>query len=347
MQSVIVAPDHYDTHTVGRTPLDERSALRRDLYLTIHNIHNRQASIPRGRFEPEIPASERRQTRRLRPRVHRDRFPSYTVTSFWTELRLMCCYRFWVPRRKGNPRISSVVFGEHEGRCQRITFCSSLSWIVLCNLLWLSVFVVDMSESLEELSISSLFCLILWYLFTLANLSSSVLGVQSVLIVFCIVSQIQIVLTFSFVFLLLFDDVNPIKISAELRPLYSRMWCHRVWYFDTSVSEEITASFFKFQERVFNEIAAYKASCRTTPWPLPLPPRGRVTPSARRNIMPETRILPPTPPFHLIAFQRSNSHQHKPPAAATLPACPHKCSQINACFVLPQTELVSRVAQSA
>ena len=31
---------------VGRTPLDEWSARRRDLYLTIHNTHNRQTSIP-------------------------------------------------------------------------------------------------------------------------------------------------------------------------------------------------------------------------------------------------------------------------------------------------------------
>ena len=32
--------------TVGRTPLDEWSASRRDLYLTTHYTHNRQTSIP-------------------------------------------------------------------------------------------------------------------------------------------------------------------------------------------------------------------------------------------------------------------------------------------------------------
>ena len=32
--------------TVGRTPLDEWSARRRDLYLTTHNTHNRQTSMP-------------------------------------------------------------------------------------------------------------------------------------------------------------------------------------------------------------------------------------------------------------------------------------------------------------
>ena len=33
--------------TVGRTPLDEWSTRRRDLYLTTHDTHNRQISMPR------------------------------------------------------------------------------------------------------------------------------------------------------------------------------------------------------------------------------------------------------------------------------------------------------------
>ena len=40
--------------TVGRTPLDERSARRRDLYLTTHDTHNRQISMPPVGFEPTI-----------------------------------------------------------------------------------------------------------------------------------------------------------------------------------------------------------------------------------------------------------------------------------------------------
>jgi len=44
--------------TVGRTPLDEWSARRRDLYLTAHNTHNRQTSMPPMGFEPTIPAGE-------------------------------------------------------------------------------------------------------------------------------------------------------------------------------------------------------------------------------------------------------------------------------------------------
>jgi hypothetical protein len=34
--------------TVGRTPLDEWSICRRDIYLTTHNTHNRQTSTPCG-----------------------------------------------------------------------------------------------------------------------------------------------------------------------------------------------------------------------------------------------------------------------------------------------------------
>jgi len=50
------------THILSRTSLDERSALRRDLYLTTNNTHNRQRSMPPEGFEPANPASERQQT---------------------------------------------------------------------------------------------------------------------------------------------------------------------------------------------------------------------------------------------------------------------------------------------
>ena len=45
--------------TIGRTPLDEWSARRRDLYLTTHDTHNRQISMPSVGFEPTISAGER------------------------------------------------------------------------------------------------------------------------------------------------------------------------------------------------------------------------------------------------------------------------------------------------
>jgi hypothetical protein len=48
--------------TLGRDPLDEGSAHRRDLYLITHNTHKRQTSMPPTFFEPAIPANERPQT---------------------------------------------------------------------------------------------------------------------------------------------------------------------------------------------------------------------------------------------------------------------------------------------
>ena len=45
--------DHTQRHTtVGRTPLDERLAGHTDLYLTTHNTHSRQTSMPPVVFEP-------------------------------------------------------------------------------------------------------------------------------------------------------------------------------------------------------------------------------------------------------------------------------------------------------
>jgi hypothetical protein len=44
--------------TVGRTPLDEWSARRRDLYLTTHDTHHRRISMPPVGFEPTISAGE-------------------------------------------------------------------------------------------------------------------------------------------------------------------------------------------------------------------------------------------------------------------------------------------------
>jgi hypothetical protein len=54
--------DHTHTHTTfGKTPLDEWSARRRDLYLTTYITHKREISITPVEFEPAIPASERPQ----------------------------------------------------------------------------------------------------------------------------------------------------------------------------------------------------------------------------------------------------------------------------------------------
>jgi hypothetical protein len=65
-------PPHYPGFTItlrhttlGRTPLDEGPARRRDLYLTTHITHKRQTYMPPAGFEPAIPASERPQTHAL------------------------------------------------------------------------------------------------------------------------------------------------------------------------------------------------------------------------------------------------------------------------------------------
>jgi hypothetical protein len=57
--------------TVGRTSLDEWSVRRMDLYLTTHNIHNRQTSMPGGIRTHDI-SRQAAADRRLRPRGHWD-----------------------------------------------------------------------------------------------------------------------------------------------------------------------------------------------------------------------------------------------------------------------------------
>ena len=65
-------PPHYRGFTItlshatlGRTPLNKWSAGRRDLYLTAHDIHKTQASMPAAGFEPAIPESDRPHTHAL------------------------------------------------------------------------------------------------------------------------------------------------------------------------------------------------------------------------------------------------------------------------------------------
>ena len=64
--------------TVGRTPLDEWSARRRDLCLTTHNTRKRQPSMPKSEFEPAIS----RKRAALRTRGHRDRLQELILSDF-------------------------------------------------------------------------------------------------------------------------------------------------------------------------------------------------------------------------------------------------------------------------
>jgi hypothetical protein len=64
--------------TVGRTPLDEWSARRRELYLKTHDTHTRQTSIPPAGFEPAISAGERPQVHALNRTATGNGTTSYT-----------------------------------------------------------------------------------------------------------------------------------------------------------------------------------------------------------------------------------------------------------------------------
>jgi hypothetical protein len=74
-------PPHYRGFTitlrhtaVGRTPLDERSALRKDLNLTTHSTHNRHTDLQEhGRFQTHNPSTRAATDPRLRRRGHWDR----------------------------------------------------------------------------------------------------------------------------------------------------------------------------------------------------------------------------------------------------------------------------------
>ena len=69
--------------TVSRTPLDEWSARRRDLYLTKHNTHNRQTSMPPGWIR----------THNLSRRASTD--PRLLTRSHWDPPVIIIAYENW------------------------------------------------------------------------------------------------------------------------------------------------------------------------------------------------------------------------------------------------------------
>jgi hypothetical protein len=65
--------DHTQTHTtVGRTPLDEGSARRRDFYLTTQILYRTQTSMPPGGSRTHDPSKRSAADPCLRPRGHWD-----------------------------------------------------------------------------------------------------------------------------------------------------------------------------------------------------------------------------------------------------------------------------------
>jgi len=77
------------TYTRGRTPPNEGSARRRDLYPTTYNIHDRQISMLTAGLEPAVPAGERPQTNYLHVTFP---FPVKIQATYYVPARL-CKYK--------------------------------------------------------------------------------------------------------------------------------------------------------------------------------------------------------------------------------------------------------------
>jgi hypothetical protein len=73
---VEISRSHWYT-ALGRTPLDERSARRTDLYLKRHKTVKTQTSIPPAGFRTHNPSKRADADLRLRPRGHWDRQSLY------------------------------------------------------------------------------------------------------------------------------------------------------------------------------------------------------------------------------------------------------------------------------
>ena len=71
--------------TVSRTPPNEWSALRRDLYLTTHNTHKTQTSMTSAGFKPAVPANKRPQTHTLARPLRLARFWHDLIKVYWRE----------------------------------------------------------------------------------------------------------------------------------------------------------------------------------------------------------------------------------------------------------------------
>ena len=99
--------------TVSRTPLEERSARRRDLYLTPHNTQKRKKFMPPVGFEPTISASERPQSYAL----------GRAATGTGKPVALMCDISHGL----------RVIFGQRaQGLCQRSCLCCTAFYRSYC-----------------------------------------------------------------------------------------------------------------------------------------------------------------------------------------------------------------------
>jgi hypothetical protein len=96
--------------TFDRTLLAEWSARHKELYLTTHNTHNRQISLPPAKFEPAISARER-------PQIHALDRPVTGIGVYWHCWIDMSAVKIWF--------------------CWMQCLCSSWAWkrnICLCTI---------------------------------------------------------------------------------------------------------------------------------------------------------------------------------------------------------------------
>jgi hypothetical protein len=119
---VTLGPERGFATTLGRTPLDECSARRRDLYLATHNTHDIQNSMPPAGFGPTIPASKRPQTLTLDRAVWQQCIFSPLISTYmFYKLLLHKCFIIFIqhkyehgfsthiPSHSGSPRASLLL----------------------------------------------------------------------------------------------------------------------------------------------------------------------------------------------------------------------------------------------
>jgi hypothetical protein len=118
--------------TLGRNPLDEWSARRRDLYLTTHNTDKRQTSMPSAGFEPTIPASERPQTHTLN-RAASEIGPKLSLWLYGVDGRwLTMSMEHWWNDTEGT-RLKSMWLSN-------LNLCKSLSSVTVTKTTWLKIY---------------------------------------------------------------------------------------------------------------------------------------------------------------------------------------------------------------
>jgi hypothetical protein len=137
--------DHTQTHTtVGRTPLDEGSARRRDLYLTTQTLYKTNIHAPPVGFEPTIPASARPQTYAL------DRAATGTGVLNFKCSHDRTVHRHW---RCGG----YIKYVLHVIMCQRIKWIENAFFMQKCLLIWMRYHTVYMSITLSRTQLAHCF----------------------------------------------------------------------------------------------------------------------------------------------------------------------------------------------